>query len=73
MHSHLCWQYTTNRYLEDIGNILNSGQVPNLFAYDEYIDICEKMRTVDKTRPRHKKTDGSQGELFALFVDRVRE
>jgi len=60
-------------YLEDIGNILNSGQVPNVFPMDEYIDICEKMRSVDKTRPRHKKTDGSQGELFALFVERVRE
>lgn len=60
-------------YLEDIGNILNSGQVPNIFPYDEFMDICEKMRQVDKTRPRHKKTDGSQNELFALFVERVRE
>eukprot|EP00049_Salpingoeca_infusionum_P016530 m.339145 g.339145 ORF g.339145 m.339145 type:complete len:4022 (-) comp16092_c0_seq1:259-12324(-) len=60
-------------YLEDISNMLNSGEVPNIFPIDEKTEIVEKMRQVDKTRPRHLKTDGSQLALFAMFVDRVRE
>ena len=60
-------------FLEDIGNLLNSGEVPNIFALDEKIDIVEKMRSVDKAMPRHKKTDGSAAALFSLFISRVRD
>ena len=60
-------------FLEDISNLLNSGEIPNAFAVDERSEICEKMRNVDKTRPKHKKTDGSPLALFKLFVDRVRD
>ena len=60
-------------YLEDIGNMLNSGDVPNIFAIEDRVEIVEKMRKVDKTRPRHKKTDGSQAQLMALFTERVRD
>lgn len=28
---------------------------------------------MDKTRPRHLKTDGSQSQLYALFIERVRD
>jgi dynein heavy chain len=60
-------------FLEDIGNLLNSGEVPNLFPLDEKVEIVEKMRNVDKQLPRHRKTDGSPTQLFALFVSRVRD
>lgn len=59
-------------YLEDISNILNSGEVPNIFPLDEKNEIFEKMRAVDKTRPKHLKTDGTPLALFKLFVSRVR-
>lgn len=66
-------QIKTTGMLEDIGNMLNSGEVPNIFPLEEKVEIVEKMRQVDKLRPRAKKTDGSQMELLALFTDRVRE
>lgn len=38
--------------VEDINNLLNSGEVPNLFMMDEKIEICEKMRVLDKQRDK---------------------
>lgn len=38
--------------IEDINNLLNSGEVPNLFMMDEKIEICEKMRALDKQRDK---------------------
>lgn len=38
--------------VEDINNLLNSGEVPNLFMVDERIEICEKMRALDKQRDK---------------------
>ena len=60
-------------YLEDISNLLNSGEVPNIFPLDEKTEIVEKMRTVDKSRPKHLKTDGSPLALYNLFISRVRD
>jgi dynein heavy chain len=60
-------------FLEDISNLLNSGEVPNIFPLDEKTEIIEKMRQVDKSRPRHLKTDGTPLALYNLFVSRVRD
>lgn len=38
--------------VEDINNLLNSGEVPNLFTTEEKIEICEKMRVLDKQRDK---------------------
>lgn len=38
--------------VEDINNLLNSGEVPNLLMMDEKIEICEKMRVLDKQRDK---------------------
>ena len=35
-------------FLEDINNLLNAGEVPNLYATDEKAEICEKMRVLDR-------------------------
>jgi dynein heavy chain len=66
-------QIKETSYLEDIGNMLNSGEVPNIYELEDKLEICEKMRGVDKLRPRHLKTDGTQMALLKLFNDRVRE
>lgn len=60
-------------FLEDISNILNSGEVPNIFAADELSEICEKMRVIDRQRDRAVQTDGSPVALFNFFVQTVRE
>lgn len=33
-------------FLEDVNNMLNSGEVPNIFVADEKAELCEKMRVV---------------------------
>ena len=41
-------QIKDESFLEDINNLLNAGEVPNLYPSDEKAEICEKMRTIDK-------------------------
>ncbi|XP_047456328.1 dynein axonemal heavy chain 7 isoform X2 [Mugil cephalus] len=65
-------QIKMESFLEDIGNLLNTGEVPNLFAVDEKQEICERMRVLDRQRDRDKQTDGSVLSLFNMFVERCR-
>ncbi|XP_028924872.1 dynein heavy chain 7, axonemal isoform X6 [Ornithorhynchus anatinus] len=69
------WVHEVKReaFLEDIGNLLNAGEVPDLFAADERQEICEKMLQLDRQRDRAKQTDGSPLALFGLFVARCRD
>ncbi|KAJ3048328.1 Dynein heavy chain 7, axonemal, partial [Rhizophlyctis rosea] len=64
-------QIQEESFLEDINNILNSGEVPNLFAADEKQELFELMRS--DTRSTSRPTDSSPTALFAFFVDRCRE
>ncbi|RDD45105.1 Dynein heavy chain 7, axonemal, partial [Trichoplax sp. H2] len=65
-------QIKQESFLEDVSNILNTGEVPNLFPADEKQEICEKMRQIDRMREKSRQTDGSPLALFSLFVERVR-
>nr|XP_033800562.1 dynein heavy chain 7, axonemal [Geotrypetes seraphini] len=65
-------QIKKESFLEDINNLLNAGEVPNLFAADEKQEICERMRQLDRQRDKTKQTDGSPLALFNMFVDRCR-
>ncbi|EFN75890.1 Dynein heavy chain 7, axonemal [Harpegnathos saltator] len=66
-------QIKEETFLEDVSNLLNSGEVPNLFAADEKIEICEQMRVIDRQRDKSMQTDGSPIALFNFFVQTVRE
>jgi len=61
-------QIVDESFLEDVNNILNTGQVPNMFPPEEYNKICEDLR------PEMKKfgIDTRDG-LRKAFVDRVRK
>jgi hypothetical protein len=50
--SYLPLQIKQESFLEDINNLLNAGEVPNLFAIDEKQEICEKMRQLDRLVPQ---------------------
>ena len=41
-------QIVVETFLEDINNILTSGEVPNLFSKDELAGICEDVRPAAK-------------------------
>ncbi len=66
-------QMTDLKFMEDINNILYSGEVPNLFAIDEKQEIVENMRNLEKQLDKSQHTDGSGPELFKLFVKRAKE
>lgn len=36
-------QIVRESFLEDINNLLNSGEIPNLFAPDEKAQICDEL------------------------------
>lgn len=56
--------------LEDINMLLNTGDVPNMFAADERADIIEKMQGI--ARVEGKKIDATPLSLYNYFVDRVK-
>ena len=41
-------QIKQESFLEDISNLLNIGEIPNMFPIDERNEICDKMRQIDK-------------------------
>ena len=65
-------QIKDESFLEDINNLLSSGEVPNLFPNDEKHEICEKMRSIDRQKDRSLQTDGSPVALFNLFLERAK-
>lgn len=58
-------------FLEDINNILNTGEVPNLFPADEKADVCELVRPIAKAEG--KCSDGTPAQLFAFFVEKCKK
>jgi dynein heavy chain len=56
--------------LEDVNAILNSGEVPGLFAPDERADICEKMAPFARAAGMGK--DVSAPEMYAFFIERAK-
>ncbi|KAG8227082.1 hypothetical protein J437_LFUL007419 [Ladona fulva] len=60
-------------FVEDANNLLNSGEIPNLFTVDEKQEIIEKMRQRDRQKDKSQQTDGSNVALFNLFVNTVKE
>ncbi|NXK86097.1 DYH7 protein, partial [Formicarius rufipectus] len=64
-------QIKEESFLEDVDSVLNTGEVPNLFAADEKQEITEGVRAIVQT--------GSKGEelsplaLFAYFVNFCKE
>ncbi|KAJ0405408.1 hypothetical protein ATCC90586_009447 [Pythium insidiosum] len=60
-------------FVEDINNMLNSGEIPNLFPYDERVAICEAVRPHVKEKLGKTVGDNmSPAQLYSFFVQRVR-
>lgn len=62
-------QIITSKFIEDINNLLNSGEVPNIFPADEKATLLDKLRPVVKSQGKNLD---SQNELYAFFIDRVK-
>lgn len=55
------------RMVEDLSNLLNTGEVPNLFDASDQVSICEGV----SARAKKVGMDGSRTELFSFFVSEV--
>merc|ERR1719191_2100063 len=55
-------------FVEDINNLLNTGEIPNLFPPDERVQIAEMVRAA--ARQEGKAPDGTPMQLFGYFVER---
>ncbi|ROL53285.1 Dynein heavy chain 7, axonemal [Anabarilius grahami] len=64
-------QIKDEAFLEDVDSILNTGEVPNIFAVDEKQEIMEAVRPI--AQAGDKNLDFSPLALFAYFVTRCRE
>nr|KAJ3423148.1 Dynein heavy chain 7, axonemal [Polyrhizophydium stewartii] len=64
-------QIQQESFLEDISNILNSGEVPNLYAPDEKQELFELIR--NDLKSSGKSFEGTPTYMFGVFVDRCRE
>eukprot|EP00743_Colponemidia_sp_Colp-15_P006911 GILK01007459.1.p1 GENE.GILK01007459.1~~GILK01007459.1.p1 ORF type:complete len:1899 (+),score=393.41 GILK01007459.1:93-5789(+) len=58
-------------FVEDINNLLNSGEVPNLYPPDEKAAICELVRPM--ARQEGKAPEGTPNQLYGYFVERCKK
>jgi dynein heavy chain, axonemal len=56
------------RFLEDVNNTLNSGEIPNLWLPDEKEVILNEMRPINDQLKRPSDSD----TIYKTFVERVR-
>ncbi|GMI06146.1 hypothetical protein TrVE_jg2421 [Triparma verrucosa] len=66
-------QIKNESYVEDINNILNSGEVPNLFPNDEKMAIIENARRHAKVVYGKAAADMTNAEMFSFFIKRVKK
>nr|XP_025044359.1 dynein heavy chain 12, axonemal isoform X2 [Pelodiscus sinensis] len=64
-------QIKEEAFLEDIDSVLNTGEVPNLFAADEKQEIMEGVRAIAQAGSKHEEL--SPLALFAYFVNHCKE
>ena len=64
-------QIKEESFIEDISNLLNSGDVPNLFAPDERQTIVEKLGPI--AQEEGKAQDGSIMSMYNFFLERVKK
>jgi len=61
-------QIKSEVFLEDVNNLLNTGEIPNIFAMDERVAIAEKVRTLLGASGKNLDT----GALFQIFISQCK-
>jgi dynein heavy chain len=64
-------QIKEESFIEDVANMLNSGEVPNIFAADERQNIIDKLS--GEAIECGKSGDGSPAAIYNFFIDRVKK
>ena len=55
-------------FLEDINNILNTGEVPNIFTAEDKAEIIDLVRNPAKEEGRC--LEGTPAQYFTYFIER---
>lgn len=66
-------QIKDESFIEDINMILNTADVPNLYAIDEKAEILEKMMNVAREVVGGKKVEMTPMILYNLFIERIKK
>uniref|UniRef100_A0A8B9DMY1 Dynein axonemal heavy chain 3 n=1 Tax=Anser cygnoides TaxID=8845 RepID=A0A8B9DMY1_ANSCY len=64
-------QIKDEAFVEDINMLLNTGDVPNIFAADEKAEIVEKMQSAARTENR--KIEATPLAMYNFFIERVKK
>ena len=60
--------------LEDINNLLNSGEIPNLFALDEKLQVAERLRPLARREGRMALYNNGTNEQFHdYFLEKTKQ
>ena len=60
-------QISNEAFVEDVNNILNNGEIPNLYiAAEDQMIVVEGMREVNKNVPAYKNY--TEAEIMADFI-----
>uniref|UniRef100_A0A671G5J5 Dynein axonemal heavy chain 3 n=1 Tax=Rhinolophus ferrumequinum TaxID=59479 RepID=A0A671G5J5_RHIFE len=65
-------QIKDESFIEDINMLLNTGDVPNIFAADEKADLVEKMQTAARTEAGGKM-EITPLSMYNFFIERVKK
>ncbi|XP_078020536.1 dynein axonemal heavy chain 2 [Epinephelus lanceolatus] len=61
-------QIVDESFVEDINNILSSGEVPNLYKQDEFVEVCNALSESAKK----DNVVATPASLFSYLIERVR-
>uniref|UniRef100_A0A674GHA2 Dynein axonemal heavy chain 3 n=1 Tax=Taeniopygia guttata TaxID=59729 RepID=A0A674GHA2_TAEGU len=64
-------QIKDESFVEDINMLLNTGDVPNIFAADEKAEIVEKMQNA--ARLENRKIEATPLAMYSFFIERVKK
>ncbi|XP_009068409.1 PREDICTED: dynein heavy chain 3, axonemal [Acanthisitta chloris] len=64
-------QIKDEAFVEDINMLLNTGDVPNIFAADEKAEIVEKMQSA--ARRENRKIEATPLAMYNFFIERVKK
>ncbi|MEQ2171619.1 hypothetical protein GOODEAATRI_012705 [Goodea atripinnis] len=64
-------QIVDESFLEDINNILSSGEVPNLYKQDEFVEVCVVCNALSEFARKDKVAE-TPDSLFSYLIERVR-